>query len=171
MATQLKKDTVALLSEGIKNNGAIYLVDYLGINANNDNKMRRDLKKSDITYYVAKNTLLKIALKENGIDSMDAFLEKGTAVAMSNDLVGVVKKIDEYSKKLKGLPQGKAVYYEGTVYSGAELVKLSKLPSKEELIAKVVGGIASPLTGLVFALSGIQKSLLYTINAIIDTKK
>ena len=141
MATQMKKDIVASLSENIKNNSAVYLVDYLGITANDDNLMRRDFKKSGISYFVAKNTLLKIALHENGIEGLDSYLEKGTAVAMGDDLVAVVKKIDEFTKKHKGLPVGKAVYSEGNVYSGAELAKLATLPSRDQVLTKIAAGL------------------------------
>ena len=157
MATQLKKDTIASLSESIKNNSAIYLVDYLGITANDDNLMRRDFRKSELTYTVAKNTLLKIALKENGIDSMDEYLEKGTAVAMANDLVSVVKKVDEYSKKYKGVPKGKAVYFEGTVYTGDELTTLATLPSKEELYGMLASVLIGPVRNLAFGIKAIAE--------------
>ncbi len=141
MATQMKKDIVASLSENIKNNSAVYLVDYLGITANDDNLMRRDLRKNDISYFVTKNTLLKIALHENGIESLDSYLEKGTAVAMGDDLVAVVKKIDEFSKKYKGIPVGKAVYCDGDVYTGAELAKLATLPSRDQMLTMIAAGL------------------------------
>ena len=157
MATQMKKDIVASLSDSIKNNSAIYLVDYLGISANDDNAMRRDFRKSGLTYVVAKNTLLKIALKENGIDSMDSYLEKGTAVAMADDLVTVVKKVDEYSKKYKGIPKGKAVYFEGTVYTGDELLKLATLPSKEELYGMLASVLIGPVRNLAFGIKAIAE--------------
>lgn len=157
MATQTKKDIVASLSESIKNNSAIYLVDYLGITANDDNLMRRDFRKSELTYTVAKNTLLKIALKENGIDSMDEYLEKGTAVAMADDLVTVVKKVDEYSKKYKGIPAGKAVYFEGTVYTGDELKKLASLPTKDELYGMLASVLIGPVRNLAFGIKAIAE--------------
>jgi len=157
MATQIKKDLVASLSESIKNNSAVYLVDYLGISANDDNVMRRDFRKSELTYVVAKNTLLKIALKENGIDSMDSYLVKGTAVAMGEDLVSVVKKVDEYSKKYNGLPKGKAVYFEGTVYTGEELAKLATLPSKDELYGMLASVLIGPVRNLAFGIKAIAE--------------
>lgn len=159
MATQAKKDIVASLSEGIKNNSAIYLVDYLGISANDDNAMRRDFRKNGIEYYVAKNTLLKIALKENGIDSMDEFLSNGTAVAMADDLVNVVKSVDTYTKKFKEFPTGKAVYFEGEVFTGAELAKLATLPSKEELLTMLASCLIGPVRNLAFGIKAIAEKL------------
>ncbi len=157
MATELKKDIVAGLTESIKNKSAIYLVDYLGITANDDNLMRRDFRKQGFEYCVAKNTLLKIALKENGIESMDAFLEKGTAVVMGDDLVSVVKKVDEYSKKYKGVPKGKAIYFEDTVYSGEELAKLATLPSKDELYGMLASVLIGPVRNLAFGIKAIAE--------------
>lgn len=171
MPSQEKIERVAALTETIKGKSVVYLLNYQGLKVPTDNQMRRGLKKDGVTYLVEKNTLVKIALNNCGMNGMDDFLLKDTSVAIGNDVVDVVKKMNDYSKKQNGLPSGKAVYFGGMVYSGVDLDKIAKLPSKNELLSQVVRGINTPITSLVFSLSGVLKKLVYAVNAVAEKKQ
>lgn len=159
MATAEKIAQVEQLTKDIKSNEAIYIVKYQGLKAGADNTMRRDFVKNGVTYKVAKNTLIKIALKNGGIEGLDSYLTKDTAIAMGNDLIGLVKIMDDYNKKHKDVkvPEGKAVYYQGTVYSGAELAKIATIPSRDQLYGMVASCIIGPIRNLAFGIKAIAE--------------
>lgn len=163
-----KKQQVAVLAESLKSACVGVLVDYKGIPVAADTKLRKDLRESGDDYMVVKNTLLRLALKDAGIEGLDGYLEGTTAIAISKDnYVSGAKILAKYADssktfKLKaGFVDGKAVDAEGVKL-------LAELPSKEVLIAKALGGLNAPITGFVTVLNGTMKGLVVALNAIAE---
>jgi large subunit ribosomal protein L10 len=134
--------------------------------------LRRSVKQKGGEAKVIKNTLFNIALKQKGIklDGSKSLLEGPNIFIFSyGDEIELLKEIISFSKgNDKFVPKG--IFLEGRVYEGPQLEVLSKLPPKEVLIARVVGGIAGPLIGLVSVLQAPIRDLLYVLNNIKEKK-
>lgn len=165
-----KKAVVAELAEKLKSACAGVIVDYKGINVTDDTKLRKELREAGVEYLVVKNTLLRRAAELAEINGIDEFLEGTTAIAISkSDYIAPAKIICKFAGE-KDFYKVKAGFIDGKVSSEAEVKELSKLPSKEELIAKALGGLNAPITGLVTVLNGTIKGLVVALNAIAEKK-
>lgn len=153
-----KKALVASLVEKIKNSPAGVLVDYKGINVEDDTKLRRELRAAGVEYAVIKNTMIRFAAKELGFDAFNEHLSGTTALAIStgDDVVSAAKILHEYAKKHSNF-KIKAGYLEGEAIPADEVVRLADMPSREGLIAQVLYGFNFPITQLVIALDNIAK--------------
>lgn len=148
-----------------RSKGAI-LTDYRGFTVSEITELRKRLREQGAEYHVVKNTLFKRALQDG--EGLLPYLEGPTAIAFAlQDPVGPAKTVFDFMReKRKGVV--KAGFIEGQVYTEPQVGELSKLPSRDVLIAQVVGGIQSPISGLVGALSGILSNFVYTLQAIVD---
>ena len=157
-----KKQAVADLAEKIKGSCAGVLVEYKGINVADDTKLRKELREAGVSYSVVKNTLLSRAAKEAGVDGLDPVLEGTTALAVSvEDHVAAARILCKFVKVKSG-------FVDGMVMSSAEVEELAKLPSKEVLVAKALGGLNAPISGFVTVLNGTLKGLVVALNAIAE---
>jgi len=148
-----------------RSKGAI-LTDYRGFTVSEITELRKRLREHGAEYHVVKNTLFKRALKDG--EGLTPYLEGPTAIAFAlQDPVAPAKTVLDFMReKRKGVV--KAGFIEGQVYTEPQVGELSKLPSRDVLIAQVVGGIQAPISGLVGALSGILSNFVYTLQAIVD---
>lgn len=163
-----KKGEVAELSEKIKKAQAFVLADYRGINVQDDTQMRNDLRKANVEYKVVKNTLTKFAAEENGLNDLLPHLEGPTAIAISyTDPIAPAKILNEYSKKNDKIKL-KAGYVEGKVIDIEGIKSLANIPSREELIAKMLGSFNAPISGFVNVLNGNIRGLVVALNAIAE---
>ncbi|MEG2570890.1 MAG: 50S ribosomal protein L10, partial [Clostridia bacterium] len=122
-------------------------------------------------YNVIKNTLIRFAAKSIGYDSLEDVLSGTTAVAISmTDPVAPAKIIAEFAKKSKDVFNIKAGFVDGKVIDSAEVQALAELPSREVLIAKMLGSMQAPITGFVRVLSGNITGLAIALNAIAEQK-
>jgi large subunit ribosomal protein L10 len=167
---QYKIDNVNVIKSRLDGARAIVLVDYKGINVEEVSKLRNNLRKEGVDYFVAKNTWLKIALNDLNIKELDPFLFNSTAIAVSKtDEVAparIIKKFMETELEKKEINGFKAGLIEGNLFTKDQLFMLANLPSKEELIAKVLYGLNSPITGLVGVMSGIIRKFALVVDAI-----
>jgi large subunit ribosomal protein L10 len=167
---QQKKEAVNQLAEKIKEAKTVVIADYKGLTVEEDTEMRNALRKSGVEYRVVKNNLIKLALEKNEVTELEQYLKGPTAIAMSTeDVVAPAKVLSEYSKKFKKV-ELKAGIVEGKIFNADELKTIAELPSKEELIAKAIGGMKSPLYGLVNVLNGNIRGLVIALNAIAEKK-
>jgi len=165
-----KQQVVVELIERIKGSGAGVFVDYKGINVAEVTALRTELRKAGVEYSVIKNTLTRFALKEVGMSDLDDILNGTTALATSkDDLVAPAKVISEFIKKNKKM-QVKAGFVEGGTLDANGVMELASLPPKEVLIAKVLGGLNAPISGLVTVLNGNIRGLVVALNAIAEKK-
>ena len=134
-----KKAVVAALGEELKDAKTIVLVDYRGITVEKDTEFRAAMRKAGVVYKVVKNNLVKLAMKDLGIDGLDSFLEGPTAIAFSTtDTVAPAKVVNDFAKKINAL-EIKSGVMEGKVVSLDEIKALASLPSKETLLAMLAG--------------------------------
>ncbi|MGN0587491.1 MAG: 50S ribosomal protein L10 [Oscillospiraceae bacterium] len=143
-----KKAKVEAISEQLKNAVAGVIVDYKGITVEQDTKLRKALREAGVKYYVEKNSMLRFALHNVGIDGLDYVLEGTTAIALSDDdqtapariLGEFIKNADE-----KSTFNMKAGFIGTELYDAQGVTALSKIPSKEVLLAQFLGSLQSPL--------------------------
>lgn len=151
-----KQAMVAELTERIKGAKAGILVDYEGINVAQDTALRTEMRKDGVNYSVNKNTLLKRAFDAAGIEIEGSVLEGATSLATTDgDPIAPFRIINDYSKKLGDNFKVKAAFMEGTILDAAQVGELSAIPSKEALLAKVLGTLIAPITGLAVCLGQI----------------
>lgn len=167
-----KQKFVAELAEKLQNSVAGVIVTYQGINVAADTKLRAQLREAGVDYFVVKNTLLKRALEQAGIEGLDYVLEGTTAIAISdNDHVAsakvICKFIEDNIKTLKTY-KVKAGFVEGKALDVAGVEALAKLPSKEALVAQVLGTLQAPITGFVRVLNANISGLAIVLNAIAE---
>ena len=124
-----KKTTVAELIEKIQNASAGVIVDYKGINVENDTQLRRKLREAGVEYAVVKNTLLRFAFEATGYSALDSQLKGSTAIAISSDPVAAAKILAEYSTKTKEAFKIKGGFVDGKVIDADGVKALATLPS------------------------------------------
>ena len=150
-----KAAKVAELKELLMNSKCTILVDFCGLTVAQDTELRRKMREAGVHYNVVKNTLLRIAAEEAGIEGLEPSLEKNTAIAVApEDPVAVAKIICEFAKANKELK-----------------VKVGVLPPKEVLIAKMLGSMNSPITGFVNVLQGTIRNVVYALEAVRKQKE
>ena len=150
-----KQAVVADLAEKLKNSPAGVVVNYQGITVDADTKMRKALREAGVTYTVMKNSLTGRACDEVGLGDMKQYLTGMTAIAIgSSDAVAPAKVLKEYAEKIESF-EILAGYLDGKVVDKDTVLYLADIPSKEVLIAKLLGSIKSPLYGLAYALQAV----------------
>jgi large subunit ribosomal protein L10 len=166
-----KADIVSEVKEMIQNSTAIYLTDYSGINVEDINKIRGEFRKQNVKYKVIKNTLFKRALEEAGkYDKLANHLVGMTGYAFSSDNpVAPAKIIKKYFDDTKKLSL-KACYIEDQYYEGKNLDLLANLPSKNEIIAGIMGCIDSPVSGIIGTLNAVMRDITSVIDEISKKK-
>ena len=150
-----KKQVVAELVETLKSAQAGVLVDYRGITVEQDTKLRTKLREAGVEYKVVKNTLTRFAANEVGFQELDEQLNGPTALAVSTtDAVAPAKVISDFAKEVETL-QIKAGFVDGKVISLDEVKQLANTPSREVLIAKIMGSLNAPISKLVRTLQAL----------------
>ncbi|MCD2436177.1 50S ribosomal protein L10 [Acidaminococcus sp. NSJ-142] len=166
-----KASKVAELKELLAGSKGVVLVDYCGLSVAEDTELRSKMREAGIKYMVAKNTFVRIAAQEAGIEGLDAYLEHNTALAFApEDPVAPAKILNDFSKDHKAL-ELKAGILDGAVIGVDEVKALAELPSREELLAKLVGSMQAPLSGLVNVLQGTIRNAVYVLEAVRQKKE
>ena len=165
MATAEKEQAVQLLTELIARSKSIYLTDFQGMNVEMEAKMRRRLRDAKVEYRVAKNTLTKIALREQGVQTLDSYLEGPTGIAFGADEVSCAKVLSDFAREFEK-PTVKAAYVSGHVYGPDGVKKLAQLPPREVLLGQFIGGLRSPMQGFVGVLAGSLRQIVGVMDAI-----
>lgn len=151
-----KEAAIKELAEQFKTDKLILLVDYRGINVEQVTKLRSDLRNANSSYKVIKNNIVKRALNLNGENGLDSLLKGPTAVVTSKeDYLEASKIIYKFSKdndfyKIKG------GIIDGKVMTAEEIITLAKLPSRQELLAKLAGALLGNITKLAVALDQVK---------------
>lgn len=170
MPTAKKEATIEELREKIASAKNLFFTNYAGLTVQQITKLRNELRKDGSTYGVVKNTLFKRAASEELASQLDEILAGPTGVVFAGeDPVGPAKAIKTFSDQTKPVDV-KAAYIDGKLVDAAQVQALAALPPKIELLAKLVGSLKSPITGLVMVLSGNQSGLVRVLNAIREQK-
>ena len=152
-----KKAAVEALSGKIKEATSVVFVDYKGITVAKDAELRKQFREAGVEYSVVKNTLTRFAAKENGYD-FDEVLNGTTAMASTTgDPIAPARIVCEFAKKNKLAMSIKGGIVEGSVLSADQLNGFGELPSKNALVASVLGTFLAPISSLAFVLDQIRQ--------------
>lgn len=164
---QQKEALVQQVTESIKSSKALVFANYKGVTVKDITAIRQELRKSGSSWQVMKKTLLNIALKNAGVEVDARALEGQVGVAFSHDEVAAAKVIADFQKAHKEVTlsiEGGAL---GTKsLSAAEVKALSKLPSQDEMRAKLVGTLQAPIASFVRVMGGNLSGLVQVLKAI-----
>ena len=149
---------------------SIALADYRGLNVGQITKLRSLVKEAGGELLVTKNTLLKLALKNDQLNQTEALTGPTLVLFANDDEVTPLKAVAEFARENE-MPKLKAGFLGKEFLSIDKITYLSKLPSRQELQAKFVSQMAAPLSGLVNLLSGSLRNLVYVLNALKKNKE
>lgn len=153
---QIKEAKVAEIKEKLEKAQAVILADYQGLTVEEDTQLRKNLRETGIEYKVYKNKLVSLAAKELGLDGIDTYLEGPVAIAFSyEDATAPARILNDFAKTHKKL-ELKAGIVEGKIFDTDKVIQLASIPSKEVLIAKLLGSIKAPLSNLAYMLNAIK---------------
>lgn len=165
-----KNELVKEFNDVFKANPSVMVVEYKGLTVKDLETLRANLKKADAQLKVVKNTLLRIAAKDTQIERINDLFDGPTAVAIcEKDPTAVAKVFVDSLKKLP-LLKIKGGIVEGSVIGEGQISDLSKLPSRQELIAQFLGLLKSPVSNFLGTLTQLQSRVIYALNAVKDTK-
>ena len=154
-----KQERVNELTEMLKGAVSGVLVDYKGITVEQDTKLRKELRDASITYFVEKNSMLRFALKNAGLDGLSNVLEGTTAIAISSaDQTAPARILGKFAENDKSERfKLKAGFVEGEIYDAKGVMALSKIPSKEVLLSQLVGSLKGPMQKLAAVLKAVAE--------------
>lgn len=154
---ELKQAKVAEIREKLEKSQGIVLADYQGLTVEEDTALRKVLREEGVEYKVYKNNLVVLAAKELGIQGLDTYLEGPVSIAFGyEDATAPARVLNTFAKDHKKL-ELKAGMVDGTVYDKSQVEKLATIPSKEVLIAKLLGSFKAPLSSLAYLLNAIKE--------------
>ena len=143
---ELKQPIVAEISAGIKDAQSVVLVDYRGLTVEEDTELRKQLREAGVVYKVYKNTMMNFAFKGTDFEGLAPYLNGPSAMACSTtDATAPPRVLAEFAKTAKAL-EIKGGVVEGVVYDAAGIANIAEIPSREELISKLLGSLQSPIT-------------------------
>ena len=155
---ELKQPIVAAIAEDVKDAQSIVLVDYRGLTVAEDTELRKQLREAGIIYKVCKNTMMKRAFEGTEFEGLAQYLEGPSAMAVSkDDATAPARILCKFAKTAENL-EVKAGVVEGKVYDEAGVKALSTIPSREELLSKLLGSIQSPIANFARVIKQIAEN-------------
>ncbi len=166
-----KTEAISGLNETFSKATFAVVTDYHGLKVTALEKLRRNLRENDAQIQVAKNTLLRLAVKGTPYEGLNNFFSGTTAVAVAfEEPVGAAKALTAFAAEFDAFVIRGAIL-EGSLLSADDVIALSKLPGKEELLGKLLGTMNAVPTGFVRVLSGVPQKLLYALSALKEQKE
>ena len=154
---ELKQPIVQAIAEEIKDAQSVVLVDYRGLTVAQDTELRKQLREAGIIYKVYKNTMMKRAFEGTECEALENCLEGPSAIAISkDDATAPARILCKFAKDAPAL-ELKGGVVEGTAYDVAGLTELSKIPSREELLSKLLGSLQSPIANFARVIKQIAE--------------
>jgi len=173
MPNEKNKQLVKIIKEKIEKAKSVTFADYKGISADQANTLRQMVKAAGGEVLVTKNTLMKVAIDETGEKSLDEAKKdlNGPTIAVFGyaDPIAPIKALFDFAKNIE-FPKIKSAIIEGIYHSAEKVEVIKTIPSREELLTKIVCTMNSPLVGFVTVLSGVQKKFVYAVNSIAKMK-
>ena len=173
MATirEQKEQVVSEIKELIDNSKSLVVVNYQGINTDEDTQLRKILRENGVQYKVLKNTMVDLAMEGKETKGFVELLDGPNAFAFGADETTAAKLIKKFITDKKKL-EIKGGYVGGHVYTAEEVIALADMPSKEELIAKLLGSMKAPISNLVYVLNALSPATKFTymVKALADKK-
>ena len=167
---EAKQAIVQEIADKMKNAQGTVVVDYRGLNVEEVTELRKKARENNIDYKVYKNSMMRFAAKEAGVEGLLDVLVGPTAIAFcEDDPVAPAKLINDFAAAHKAL-EIRAGVVEGKVLDVAGVKELAELPPREVLVAKVLGGLNAPISGFANVLNANLKGLVVALNAIAEQK-
>ena len=152
-----KKPIVQEIKDNLDGAKSVVLVDYLGITVDQDTKLRRAAREAGVTYKVYKNTMVNLAIEGTEFADLTKDLEGPTALAISKeDATAPARIVAKFAKDVKALSLKSGVV-EGTYYDEAGINVIATIPSKEELLSKLLGSLQSPITNFARVINQVAE--------------
>lgn len=168
---QAKISIVEEIKEKVESAQSMVLVNYRGLDVAEITELRKLYREAGVEYKVYKNTMMKRALEAAGYEGVDEALKGPSAIAFGmEDMIAPAKITSEYAKDHDEL-EIKSGIVDGKIISAAEVGDLAKLPSKEVLLAQLLGGLNSPIQGLANVMNGTITGFARVLNAIAEQKE
>ncbi len=154
---EIKAPIVEEISECIKDAQSVVVVDYRGLTVEQDTKLRKNLREAGVTYKVYKNTFITRAIKGTDFESLTEYLEGPTAIAVSkDDATAPARVIAQFAKGAQAL-EIKAGIVEGTLYDAKGMGTIASIPSREELLSRLLGSFKSPITNFARVINQVAE--------------
>lgn len=171
MERSAKQQVVEELNAAFRTNGGVLLIDFSGVNVADETELRRKVAAAGSTYRVVKNTLARRAAEETAVAALHAHFRGPTAVAMTQqDPVGLAKAVTDFLKAHPGMAF-KAGVLDGAVLTAEDVSALADMPSRQELLSKLLYLLQSPLTRLASALQSPLRNLASALKQIEEQKE
>lgn len=155
---ELKQPIIEEISANVKDAQSVVVVDYRGLTVAEDTELRKQLREAGVTYKVYKNTLMTRAFEGTDFESLAPVLEGPSAIAISTeDATAPARVIAKFAKNAPAL-EIKAGVVEGTFYDANGMMAVASVPSREELLSKLLGSIQSPITNFARVLNQIAEN-------------
>jgi large subunit ribosomal protein L10 len=168
--TSEKQRLVAEIKERLQSAGGVIMADYRGLTVKAMRALRSKLREAGAEITVYKNSLTEIAIRDLGLPSMDEFLEGPTALVFTpEDPVSSAKAMMEFARENKAFSP-KGGYIDGAVVSADQIKAIASLPSREELIAKLMGSMLNPVRGFMSMANAPAGALARVLKAVADQK-
>ena len=172
MPTDTKRQAVQELAELLRSSSAMAVVDYRGLKVSEMQSVRRTLRDSGVQLHIAKNRLLKIAADEADRADLKPALTGPTALAtIDGDEAAMAKALADALRPYSRVVSVRGGMLGSTAIDASQLTRLATLPSREQLLAKTVGGMAAPLSGMANVLAGNLRAFVNVLNAVADQKR
>ena len=154
---ELKQPIVEEIKAQLDGAQSAVLVDYRGLTVEQDTKLRRALREADVTYKVYKNTMVRFAIDGTEFDALKDQLEGPNAIAISKtDATAPARILAKFAKEAENL-EIKGGVIEGTFYDAAGIKAISSIPSREELLSKMLGSLQSPIANFARVIKQIAE--------------
>jgi large subunit ribosomal protein L10 len=173
MPNQKNLTKVENLEDKISKAKTVLFADYTGLSSNQMNALRTKIRQNSGETTIGKNTLTKIAFKNQKLDTKETTKQLEGQVALIfgyDDAISVIKAVFEFIKEVQ-LPKIKAGIIDGIFTSGAKVETLSNLPSREQLLSQVTGSLRSPISNFANILVGPQRKLVYALAAMANKRE
>jgi large subunit ribosomal protein L10 len=171
MARPEKIAAVEYVAGVFKDARSVVLNDFTGLDVEKISELRKICRENNIEFRVVKNTLARLGVKDSVAAELEKYFDGPTALAISRENENQGAKILAKFAEEHQAPKFKAAYVDGNVIDATAVLALSKLPSKEELLAQMLAGIMSPANGLVSVMQGPLRSLLSVLSQLKDKKE
>jgi len=171
MARPEKVARVERVAEMFKDVRSVILNDFTGLDVEKISELRKICRQNGVEFRVVKNTLAKRGLEGTDAADLGRYFEGPTALAVSRDSENTPAKVLAKFAEEHSAPKLKAGYVDGSVMTPEQVEALAKLPSKEELVSKLLAGIKGPANGLVGVLQGPLRNFISVMNQIKEAKE
>lgn len=155
---QMKQAKIEEIKEKLQKSQSVILASYQGLTVEEDTQLRKSLREAGVEYKVYKNTLVILAAKELGIEGLEEHLQGPVSIAIGyDDVTAPARILNDFTKTHKKL-ELKAGLVQGEIYDVDKVKQLANIPSKDVLIAKLLGSIKSPVSKFAYVLNAIKES-------------